>query len=222
MALDQPKDRANVLPLHENVRVIVPESAAAEPSAEPASTASTREPSAESVAAVFALTEIPLGSPLAATVQAAREVPTYPANGMVIVLAAEVDPAEVQGIDCESLPHTTVVADAPAAPCAPVAPLNAMAKLNSLTIVTSPMCTGIRTTPPEVTLPLTATVSVGEVLSESIVTVTPAGLDTSDSTTLAGTCSAPRIATICVVTLPASAALVDPGNVWDSLVMTTP
>ena len=48
--------------------------------------------------------------------QAALDVPTYPAKGMVIVHAAATRPPAVHGMACASLPHTTLVAGIPGAP----------------------------------------------------------------------------------------------------------
>ena len=74
------------------------------------------EPSALAVAALFLFSVTPLGSVEYVTVQAARVVPMYPANGIVIVMAAFALPSRVQGTDTASLPHTTLVALVPFVP----------------------------------------------------------------------------------------------------------
>ena len=60
---------------------------------------------------------------------------------------------------------------------------------------------------------LAVMVSVGAVASVSLVTVIPAGLITSARSTVAGICSAPRMAMTCVVQEPALAAFVEPRKV---------
>ena len=59
---------------------------------------------------------MPLGSVGSASVQATRLVPTYPAKGIVISLAAFTKPPSVQEIVTASLPQTTLVAPVPVAP----------------------------------------------------------------------------------------------------------
>jgi hypothetical protein len=67
----------------------------------------------------------------------------------------------------------------------------------------------------------TAIVSVGEVVSVSLVTVTPDGVVISERTTDAATCPAPTMATTCVEVDPAFAALVVPGKEYASDVRIT-
>ena len=90
------------------------------PNPDAAATLRIREPSAEVVAAVFLFTVIPVGKPLTVTEQAFLAVPWYPANGIVIVIAAEVFPSMSQGIVTASWPMITFVAAVPAPPVAPV------------------------------------------------------------------------------------------------------
>ena len=99
-------------------------------------------------------------------------------------------------------------------PVSPVAPVNAMATEKSLLMVMSPSTTtGILTTPAVVNEVLAVIVSVGLMASVSFVTVMPVGLVTLFRFTVAAICSDPRMAMICVVQLPALAALVVPGKV---------
>ena len=102
--------------LQVKVSVMSPDITEAPPSVPLAATEMTRLPSAEAVAAVFELFVIPLGSVGSASVHAARLVPIYPANGIVIVCAALTRPPRVQGMETASLPHTTLVAEVPVAP----------------------------------------------------------------------------------------------------------
>ena len=89
-----------------------------------------------------------------------------------------------------------------------------MATLKSLLMVMSPSTTtGILTTPAVVKEVLAEIVRVGDMASVSLVTVIPLGLVTLVRSTVAAICSEPRMAMICVVQLPAFAALVLPGKV---------
>ncbi len=96
----------------------------------------------------------------------------------------------------------------------PVAPVSATPKLNSSVNSASPSTvTGMVTLPGAFTLVVTDTVRVGAVASPSEATDTPDGHVHAAASTLAETCSLPRMAMTCVVQLPAFAALVEPGNV---------
>ena len=68
---------------------------------------------------------------------------------------------------------------------------------------------------------LAVIVSVGAVASVSLVRVIPVGTVHSESVTDAATWLAPLMAIICVVVLPALAALVVPGKTYASLVRIT-
>ena len=97
-----------------------------------------------------------------------------------------------------------------------------MATEKSLLMVISPSTTtGIRTTPAVVKEVEAAIVSVGDVVLLSLVTVMPVGLVMEFRSTVAATCSLPHMAMICVVQLPALAAVVVPGNVYPSEVSMT-
>ena len=106
-----------------NVSVIFPFNVDALPRSEDAATASSSLPVALAVAAVLILTVIPVGSVPTAQVQAVCVIPTYPVNGILIVLAADVFPSEVQAIVCVSFPRTTERPPVPAEPGLPLSPL---------------------------------------------------------------------------------------------------
>ncbi|CRH92697.1 Uncharacterised protein [Chlamydia trachomatis] len=112
-----------VFPEMVNVSVIFPFNVDALPRSEDAATASSSLPVALAVAAVLILTVIPVGSVPTAQVQAVCVIPTYPVNGILIVLAADVFPAEVQAIVCASLPRMIESPPVPAAPGDPGEPL---------------------------------------------------------------------------------------------------
>ena len=110
----------------------------------------------------------------------------------------------------------------PVSPFAPVAPVNAIDTANFFVMVISPSTTtGIVTTPAVVNAVEAVIVSVGDVALLSLVTVMPVGLVTEFRSTVAATCSEPHMAIICVVQLPAMAALTVPGNVYPSDVKIT-
>ena len=87
-----------VFPEIVNVRVILPVSTAVPPRSEDAATDNSIKPAAVAVAAVFVLSVMPVGSVPTAQVQAVCVIPTYPVNGIEIVDAADVLPAEVHAI----------------------------------------------------------------------------------------------------------------------------
>ena len=97
-----------------------------------------------------------------------------------------------------------------------------MLTANFFVMVMSPSTkTGIVTKPAVVKLVLAIMVSVGDVALLSFVTVMPVGLVMEFRSTFAATCSLPHMAMICVVQLPALAAVVVPGNVYPSEVSMT-
>lgn len=102
-----------------NVSVILPVNVASVPRFEDAATESSSFPAALAVAAVLVLTVIPVGSVPTAQVQADCVIPTYPVKGIVMVLAADVFPSEVQAIVWVSFPRTTESPPVPADPGLP-------------------------------------------------------------------------------------------------------
>ena len=108
---------------------------------------------------------------------------------------------------------------APVAPVVPVAPLKAMEKLKVLLMVMSePTCTGMVIVPPAATVAASEKVSVGDVTSESFVTVTPDGAVTSESVTDAATTLPPSMAVIFAVVVCAVPSVeVEPTKVCASL-----
>ena len=100
-------------------------------------------------------------------------------------------------------------------PAAPVAPVKAIWKVKYLWMMMLPPSreTGISTVPPVLTAVVTEMVTVGWVASVSTEVVTPVGAMILLLSTAAGIWSAPHMATMVVVVLPAFAALVLPGKV---------
>ena len=112
-----------VFPEIVNVKVILPVSTAVPPRSEDAATDNSIKPAAVAVAAVFVFNVMPVGKVPTAQVQAVCVIPTYPVNGMEIVEAADVLPADVQAMDCVSFPKTMEIPPLPAEPVAPLSPL---------------------------------------------------------------------------------------------------
>lgn len=115
-ALDfvQVKTFVTVFPEIVNVSVILPVNVASAPRFEDATAENSNFPAALSVVAVLVFTVIPVGSVPTAQVQVVCVMPTYPVNGILITVAAEVFPADVQAIVWVSLPRTTESSPVPA------------------------------------------------------------------------------------------------------------
>ena len=77
-----------------NVRVILPVSTEVPPRSDEAATESSIFPAADAVAAVFVLSEMPVGNVPTVQLVAVCVIPTYPVNGIVMVDAAEVLPED--------------------------------------------------------------------------------------------------------------------------------
>jgi hypothetical protein len=119
------KTRTKAILLQVTVRVMSPR--AVPPRVAPLATVSTRDPAADAVPGVLVATVIPVGRPDTAIVVAAREAPTHPENGIVMVETETVAPAGVVGIVTASLPMSIVVAEVPSKPARPLAPCAATA-----------------------------------------------------------------------------------------------
>ena len=98
---------------------MLPVKVASAPRFEDAATDNSIKPAAVAVAAVFVFSVIPVGRVPTAQVQAVCVIPTYPVNGIEIVDAAAVLPADVQAMDCVSFPKTIEIPPLPAEPVAP-------------------------------------------------------------------------------------------------------
>ena len=87
-----------VFPEIVNVRLMFPVKVASAPRFEEAATDNSIKPAAVAVAAVLVFKVMPVGKVPTAQVQAVCVIPIYPVNGMEIVDAADVLPAEVHAI----------------------------------------------------------------------------------------------------------------------------
>ena len=114
ITLNHVKYFINVRLLHVNVKVIVPD--LVPPKVDPEATFNTKLPLVVDVAAVLVFTVIPVGNPVAATVQATFLFPTYPSKGIVIVNAADVFSSFPHAIESASFPQAMLVESSPLVP----------------------------------------------------------------------------------------------------------